>query len=233
MPDDENLLPLNSVDSYIKDISNRDSQPRNRRPERQAAIKAKKLLSNCFKVQKKNREPNPPMHGCDYSKFIELVELDDEDSQYLSLGEYSTSDHDIDSNISTDEASQDSIQRSTQSSTLQRSPSNIDNALEDMLLDQGEAISVSSSPSPRDSALHPTPPDLPPRLPQNLLERQNLTEQLNFPEVVVAAQLEDIVGNLRSFNKQHPTKPQASYSLSRRNVSKPRNYALYDKTGQK
>ena len=53
LPDDENLLPLNSVDSYIKDISNRDSQPRNRRPERQAAIKAKKLLSNCFKVQKK------------------------------------------------------------------------------------------------------------------------------------------------------------------------------------
>ena len=81
------------------------------------------------------------------------------------------------------------------------------------------------------------PPALPPRLPTNLNQVQNLSDQLQIPEVQEAASpaLADIIENMRDFNSQHPRPPPWVPRRSARVPSKPRplDYSVYDKTGRK
>ena len=81
------------------------------------------------------------------------------------------------------------------------------------------------------------PPPLPPRLPTNLNQVQNLSDQLQIPEVQEAASpaLADIIENMRDFNSQHPRPPPWVPRRSARVPSKPRplDYSVYDKTGRK
>ena len=84
------------------------------------------------------------------------------------------------------------------------------------------------------------PPPLPARLPMNLSNAQNLAEQFEIPEVHAAA-IQGIIDNARQFNSQHPRPPPRhmhghnvpATRKSTRNVTKPTNYAVFNKTGKK
>ena len=93
----------------------------------------------------------------------------------------------------------------------------------------------SSSTISAESPNHAVQPPLPARLPTNLNNVQNLSDQLDIPEVHAAA-IQGIIDNAREFNRHHPRPPpvpEAVLRKSTRNVAKPSNYATFNRTGKK
>ena len=135
------------------------------------------------------KKTNIPTHGWDYEKHLQLLAYDDEETYYIPTDYLRPLQEEI---------PDDEFTTSSGSPTTNTSSSSEDN--EDM----------------EDDPQTPPPP-LRPKLPTNLLRRQDLSSQLDLPEVVQAA-------------TSHETQ-QRRTSLRKR--SNPQDYAKYSKTGRK
>ena len=160
---------------------------------RKSAEKARELFSKLSSFYLSVN--SPPTHGWDYKKMLELFEADD-DIPFVLPPNNQVNDENIES--SSDSPTNDSSD------------------------DFEDANENSQSNTSTLSPTEEQTPTIPPRLPSNLSNVQNLTEQLEIPEVHAAA-IQGIIDNARL---------QATRK-STRNVSKPTNYAVFSKTGKK
>ena len=193
--------------------------PKPQRPVRKSAVKAREMFSKLNSVRQTTHVP--PTHGWDYKKMLELIEFDDEESFSTPLIPNNPIHHHLsDDSTDTDSPTHDSS---------------------DNFTDANEGQSSSSTLSPGEDL-----PILPPRLPVDLTRPQNLTEQLDLPEVQAAA-LQNIIDDMRDFNQrcrcrircppsdppceQSPTNPRRSSRVASK--PRPENYAVYSRTGKK
>ena len=130
-------------------------------------------------------------HGWDYERHLEMLAYDDEDIFYVPIDEHPP-------------------QQATSD--------------DERITFSGSPTTSSSSSSEYDSETsdkEDIPPPIPPKLPMNLLERQDLSSQLDLPEVIDAAK----------------THHYTLDPLRRRTSSRKRNnlldYAKFSKTGEK
>ena len=180
---------------------------------RKSAEKARELFSKLSSFYLSVN--SPPTHGWDYRKMLEMFEADD-DFSFISPPN--------------NHANDENIESSTDSPTNESSD------------DFEDATENSHSDTSTLSPDEEQPPAIPPRLPSNLSNAQNLAAHLEIPEVHAAA-IQGIIDNARQFNSEHPrppprhlhghSVPEPGQRKSTRNVKKPTNYAVFNKTGKK
>ena len=146
---------------------------------------------------------------------MELFEYDTEDIVYIMQG------HEI-----PQEFAQDFV--TPENSIIHNSPTPETSNESSPRTDYQDDVPTAHTPECRTST-----PNLPPRLPTNLFEPQNLSRQLELPEVIDACQLDNVIRQLKVFNLVHPIPPSIPPRRSRRRITNPSSYALFDKTGEK
>ena len=233
------LLPgqLNH-ETLINDLENakdKDFQPSNdktilppepirkKRPLRKAAIRARELNVglNTVKINEQNKLST---HGWDYKRMLELFEYDNDEVIFLPDVENKNqinAEHLNPSNQSQQELQSD-ISTCSASPTLGSSTDS-----------KSDTVSLTEPPLSPVTHSHSYPPVLPPRFPVNLHQPQDLSRQLSLPSVIEATQIEEILSDIRCFNRHHPTPPQAPPRQLRRQVGNPSDYARFHRLGQK
>ena len=161
------------------------------RPLRKAALQARKKIAQLNMVNKP-KKTETLTHGWDYQKMLELFMFDDEETYYIE--------EDV-------QPIQDYL-HTEHSITSSRSPSTD-------ISDEPEDTGI--NPLHNDCA--PPTPAIVPTLPIDLTLCQDLTDQLNLPEVVAAAK-----------SDHHSTRNRSS---SRNRTKNPSNYKLFDRTGRR
>ena len=179
------------------------------RPLRKSAEKARELFSKlCFV-----KSSDPPTHGWDYDRMLELYEAEDDIYPLIAPIRPPQAVIDHDSETSSDSPTQETSDEFEDAN--------------DINSDSSSTLAPSTASNSSDQ-----PPPMPPRLPSDLNNVHNLDGILQIPEVHAAA-IQGIIDNARNFLAHHPRPPYTPPRRSARNVSKPSNYAEFSKTGKK
>ena len=179
---------------------NQDNNTSNsNKARRQAAIKAREKLANIRSTRTKANINTLPTHGWDYSSMLE--QYMNETDEYVYVQSQEPLQYEVNSPV-----------QSSNSPTT----SDIDTTLSD---NENENLQPILSD---EDLLLPAPP-LQPRLPTDLLARQDLTHQLQLPEVQQAIVIEE-EANRRQHN---------SRIWRRRATKQPSDYAVFSKSGRK
>ena len=179
------------------------------RPLRKSAEKARELFSKlCFV-----KSSDPPTHGWDYDRMLELYEAEDNIYPLIAPIHPPQAVIDHDSETSSDSPTQETSDEFEDAN--------------DINSDSSSTLAPSTASNSSDQ-----PPPMPPRLPSDLNNVHNLDGVLQIPDVHAAA-IQGIIDNARNFLAHHPRPPYTPPRRSARNVSKPSNYAEFSKTGKK
>ena len=170
------------------------------RPRRQAAIKARERMAKVNSTKTRTDINALPTHGWDYSDMLQQYLNDDEEYAYIQV----QSPH---------------IQGINSPIQSSHSPTTTNDTDTTITLKENEDDLTSSS---EEDQLSPKPP-LEAHLPVELLTRQNLTNQLNLPEVQQAIAIEENMNERR----------YGSRSWRRRATPQPSDYAVFSKLGKK